>query len=209
VTGGRKLGGRHRCLDARARGSSSVEDDEGVEMTTMIHAARRAALGDLTGALDRAVRGHASDEATAEAVSRALAPYLGATGLLTDEQREGDPERYRQHVLHVADDGAFSLVALVWLPGQATPVHDHVCWCVVGVHEGEEEEVRYVLDGDRLVVTEQLVNPTGDVSIALPPGDIHLVRNAGTDLAISLHVYGADLRHTGTSIRRRYDQPVG
>jgi len=178
-------------------------------MTTMIHAARRAALGDLTGALDRAVRGHASDEATAEAVSRALAPYLGATGLLTDEQREGDTERYRQHVLHVADDGAFSLVALVWLPGQATPVHDHVCWCVVGVHEGEEEEVRYVLDGDRLVVTEQLVNPTGDVSIALPPGDIHLVRNAGTDLAISLHVYGADLRHTGTSIRRRYDQPVG
>jgi 3-mercaptopropionate dioxygenase len=177
-------------------------------MTTLTHPARLATLSELTSDLDRAVRGHASDEATAEAVSRALAPYLGAEGLLTDEQRLGDPERYRQHVLHVADDGAFSVVALVWLPGQATPIHDHVTWCVVGVHEGEEEEIRYALDGDRLVVTEQLVNPRGDVSIALPPGDIHLVRNAGSDLAVSLHVYGADLRRTGTSIRRRYDHPV-
>jgi len=174
----------------------------------MRRTARRTTLADLTADLDRAVRGHGSEAATAEAVSRALTPYLGAEGLLTPEQREGDPERYRQHVLHVADDGAFSLVALVWLPGQATPVHDHVCWCVVGVHEGEEEEIRYALDGDRLVVTEQLVNPLGEVSVALPPGDIHLVRNAGTDLAVSLHVYGADLRHTGTSIRRRYDLPV-
>src|SRR3954447_8055780 len=86
------------------------------EMTTMTHTARRAALSDLTADLDRAVRGHASDVASAEAVSRALAPYLGAEGLLTDEQRLGDPDRYRQHVLHVADDGAFSVVALVWLP---------------------------------------------------------------------------------------------
>jgi predicted metal-dependent enzyme (double-stranded beta helix superfamily) len=144
-----------------------------------------------------------------DAVSAALEPALCDETLLHPDQCVGDPAEYRQHLLHVAEDGAFSLVALVWLPGQATPIHDHVCWCVVGVHEGEEEEIRYAVDHDRLVVTEQLVNPTGDVSIALPPGDIHLVRNAGTELAVSLHVYGADLRQTGTSIRRRYDQPVG
>jgi 3-mercaptopropionate dioxygenase len=167
-----------------------------------------ATLADLTADLDRAVRGHRSDADTTASVASALTPYLGADGLLTPEQREGDPDRYRQHLLHVAEDGAFSVVALVWLPGQATPVHDHVCWCVVGVHEGEEEEVRYALHGRRLVVTEELVNPRGDVSVALPPGDIHLVRNAGGDLAVSLHVYGADLRDTGTSIRRRYDLPV-
>jgi predicted metal-dependent enzyme (double-stranded beta helix superfamily) len=185
--------------------------DEETEMSTMTcpapRTARRRSLADLSADLDRAVRVPGSEAATAEAVSRALAPYLGAEGLLTAEQREGDPERYRQHVLHVADDGAFSLVALVWLPGQATPVHDHVCWCVVGVHEGEEEEIRYAVEGDRLVATERLVNARGEVSVALPPGDIHLVRNAGSDLAVSLHVYGADLRQTGTSIRRRYDLP--
>jgi predicted metal-dependent enzyme (double-stranded beta helix superfamily) len=165
-------------------------------------------LADLRADLDRAVRGHRSDADTAEAVSRALAPYLGAEGLLTTEQRVGDPEGYRQHVLHVADDGAFSLVALVWLPGQATPIHDHLSWCVVGVHEGDEEEVRYAVHADRLVTTEQLVNPRGSVSVALPPGDIHLVRNAGTGLAVSLHVYGVDVRRTGNSIRRLYDLPV-
>jgi predicted metal-dependent enzyme (double-stranded beta helix superfamily) len=170
--------------------------------------AQTASLTDLTADLDRAVRGHGSDAATADSVARALTPYLGADGLLTPEQREGDPDRYRQHLLHVADDGAFSVVALVWLPGQATPIHDHVCWCVVGVHEGDEEELRYRVADGRLVTTERLVNPRGEISVALPPGDIHLVRNASDDLAVSLHVYGADLSVTGTSIRRRYDLPV-
>jgi predicted metal-dependent enzyme (double-stranded beta helix superfamily) len=166
------------------------------------------ALTELTADLDRAVRGHRTDAETAAAVARALTPYLGADGLLTPEQREGDPARYRQHLLHVADDGAFSVVALIWLPGQATPIHDHVCWCVVGVQEGDEEELRYRLDGKRLVTTERLVNPRGSVSVALPPGDIHLVRNAGDDVAVSLHVYGADLSVSRTSIRRRYTLPV-
>jgi predicted metal-dependent enzyme (double-stranded beta helix superfamily) len=179
-------------------------------MTTMTHAARRAALGDLTGALDRAVRGHASDEATAEAVSLALAPYLGASGLLTDEQRQGDPERYRQHLLHVAEDGAFSLVALVWLPGQATPIHDHVCWCVVGVWRGLERETTYKLYGDGvspyLVPHGSAASHPGDVSVLVPPEeDIHLVENAGDAVAISLHVYGDDISVLGTSINHRFE----
>jgi predicted metal-dependent enzyme (double-stranded beta helix superfamily) len=44
--------------------------------------------------------------------------------------------------------------------------------------------------------------------MVVPPGDIHRVRNAGDDVAISLHVYGADLRIHGNSIRREYDLPV-
>lgn len=177
-------------------------------MCTPIQVGTRPTLARLADDLDRAVRGHRTDALTADAVAAALTPYLGAADLLTPEQRQGDPERYRQHLLHVADDGAFSLVALVWLPGQATPVHDHICWCVVGVHEGDEEELRYRLERGSLSRTERLINARGEVSVALPPGDIHLVRNAGDDVAISLHVYGADLSVRGTSIRRRYDLPV-
>ena len=33
-----------------------------------------------------------------------------------------------------ASDASLSLYALVWLPGQWTPVHDHGSWGVVGVH---------------------------------------------------------------------------
>jgi predicted metal-dependent enzyme (double-stranded beta helix superfamily) len=158
--------------------------------------------------LDEAVRGAPAGAPTVAAVEAALRPWLGRDDLLGAEQRVGDPSRYRQHLLHVADDGAFSLVGLVWLPGQATPIHDHLSWCVVGVHQGAEYETRYRLDGDRLVTDGTAIAYVGDVAGLLPPGDIHRVENHGSELAISLHVYGADLRATGSSIRRRYDLPV-
>lgn len=167
-------------------------------------------LADLVADVTQVVTAHPrGGVATGGAVAEALAPYLGAEGLLTSEQCKGDASCYRQHLLHVADDGAFSVVALVWLPGQVTPIHDHLCWCVVGVHQGREHETRYRVDGDRLTETETLVNPSGSTSVVVPPGDIHRVRNAGADVAISLHVYGSDLRIHGTSIRREYDLPVG
>jgi len=163
-------------------------------------------LTGLVSDLARAVRGSAPGRPTVEAVATALRPALGDPSLLRADQRVGDPAAYRQHLLHVADDGAFSLVALVWLPGQATPIHDHLSWCVVGVHEGAEHETRYRrTPAGRLVVTGSAVALAGDVDGLLPPGDIHRVTNAGADLAVSLHVYGADLSLVGSSIRRRYD----
>ncbi|MER5256632.1 MULTISPECIES: cysteine dioxygenase family protein [unclassified Streptomyces] len=151
---------------------------------------------------------------TAYLVAERLAPHLGAPDLLADEQCEGDPERYRQHLLHAEHDGSFSVVGLVWLPGQHTPVHDHVSWCVTGVHEGDEHERRYRLlpatsgAPARLVATEDLVNRQGTVCGFAPPGDIHRVWNAGTGRAISLHVYGADISRLGTSVRRVYELPA-
>ena len=50
--------------------------------------------------------------------------------------------------------------------------------------------------------------PAGSVAALTPPGDIHLVTNPGPGIAISIHVYGADIRERGTSIRRRYDLEV-
>ncbi|MTE22235.1 cysteine dioxygenase [Streptomyces sp. TRM43335] len=152
---------------------------------------------------------------TAYLVGERLAPHLGADDLLLPAQREGDPGRYRQHLLHAETDGGFSIVALVWLPGQRTPVHDHVSWCVTGVHEGEEHERRYRLvpaaapgDRARLVATEDVVNPRGAVCGFAPPGDIHRVWNGCSHKAVSLHVYGADVSRLGTSVRRVYDLPA-
>jgi len=173
--------------------------------TALLH----TSLQHLVDDLDDAVRGSAPGAAPVAAVEAALQPHLGRDDLLTPGQRVGDPSRYRQHLLHVAEDGAFSVVALVWLPGQATPIHDHLSWCVVGVHQGAEYETRYRLVGDRLVTDGTAVAYVGDVAGLLPPGDIHKVENAGRGVAVSLHVYGADLSATGSSIRRRYDLPVG
>lgn len=154
-------------------------------------------------------------DVTAYLVGEKLAPHLGTPGLLTDAQSQGDPERYRQHVLHAESDGSFSLVALVWLPGQRTSIHDHVSWCVTGVHQGEEHERRYRLlpaettgEAARLVATEDVVNPEGSVCGFAPPGDIHRVWNGGDATAISIHLYGADISRLGSSVRRVYDLPA-
>ncbi|KUJ64996.1 cysteine dioxygenase [Streptomyces albus subsp. albus] len=150
---------------------------------------------------------------TAYLVGERLAPHLGTPDLLTEEQQVGDPERYRQHILHAEHDGSFSIVALVWLPGQRTTIHDHVSWCVAGVHQGQESEDRYRLVSDgtssRLIPTETVVNPQGSVCGFAPPGDIHRVFNACDGTAISLHIYGADIARLGSSVRRVYECPAG
>ena len=166
------------------------------------------ALVELVDRLDAAVRPPSHSLDVPNAVGEALRPFLGRPGLLTPEQEAGDPRRYRTHLLHVPDDGSYSLVAAVWRPGQHTPVHDHIAWCVVGVHRGEEHEIRYRLVGGHLVEDGHTVAPCGEVTVLTPPGDILAVVNDGATVAASLHVYGADLRHRGTSVRRCYDLPV-
>lgn len=180
-------------------------------MSTTTQSRAGSALAHLVADVDDAVRRFDGEHsmATVNAVVQALKAHIHRTDLLSEDQRVGDPARYRQHLLHVADDGAFSLVALVWLPGQETPIHDHLSWCVVGVHQGAEAEVRYrLVDDAYLVEEEHRSSPTGSVDGLLPPADIHLVRNAGAGTAISLHVYGADLRVSTSSIRRTYDLPI-
>ncbi|MDH6144406.1 MULTISPECIES: cysteine dioxygenase family protein [Kitasatospora] len=157
-------------------------------------------------------RGLAPD-LTAYLVGERLRERLGRPDLLTAAQCEPDPERYRQHLLHTEEDGSFSVIALVWLPGQRTGIHDHVCWGVAGVHQGQETERRYRLVPDgpcaQLLPTGELVGDVGSVSAFTPPGDIHRVRNAGSELAVSIHIYGADVRRLGSSVRRMYPSLAG
>jgi predicted metal-dependent enzyme (double-stranded beta helix superfamily) len=147
---------------------------------------------------------------TAQLVASALERNLPSPRILTAEQRAGDPESYKSEVLHSEPDGGFSIVALVWLPGQVTPIHDHVTWCVFGVIQGTECEELFELHRPRkrLVEAGHRVNRTGEVSGFAPPGDIHRVRNGGDVTAISIHIYGTDVARIGSSVRRHYDLPV-
>lgn len=170
-----------------------------------------ARVEQLAGQVRSVVSRGLSPRATAEAVAARLAGHLWAPNLLTAEQCVGDPDGYRQHLLYAEHDGSFSIVALVWLPGHATPVHDHVAWCATGVHRGQETERRYRLvpgSPARLVATAELVSPQGTVSGFAPPGDIHEVWNGSAHKAISLHVYGADISRIGSSVRRVYEIPL-
>ena len=75
--------------------------------------------------------------------------------------------------------------------------------------QGTEYEERYLLhDSGHLKPSGTATNFVGDVSGRAPPGDIHRVRKADAETAISLHIYGTDIGRLGGSIRRVYDLPI-
>jgi len=107
---------------------------------------------------------------------------------------------YARNLVYDAPDASLSLYALVWLPGQWTPVHDHGSWGVVGVVEGVLEERSYVrLSPDRgadeaieLARGGTILLGRGSVTSFVPnPDHIHVTGvPAGRPRAVSLHLYG-------------------
>jgi predicted metal-dependent enzyme (double-stranded beta helix superfamily) len=162
----------------------------------------------LTAAIRRAVRSGGSWQESADRVVAALRGRLPGPGLLSAEQLVGDPSGYQTHLVHAEPDGSFSVVVMVWRPGQRTPVHDHLTWCVTAVLQGTEYEEVFANRGDHLETVGRNANPVGTVSGFAPPGDIHQVTNIGDAVAVSMHVYGTDITRVGSSVRRVYDLPV-
>ena len=177
---------------------------------TLASAVRSRCPAGLLAAIRGATAQHADWARTAGMVADRLRHHLPGPEILTAGEREGSPDGYVAHTLHVEPDGGFSVLAVVWRPGQQTPIHDHVTWCVVGVLRGAEHEELFALrDGDTaLARVGRRVNAVGEVGGFAPPGDIHRVTNRGPGVAISMHVYGADIARLGNSVRRTYDLPV-
>ncbi|HSI61172.1 MAG TPA: cysteine dioxygenase [Ideonella sp.] len=114
------------------------------------------------------------------------------------------PERYRQYALHRDPAGRFAVVSFVWGPGQATPIHDHTVWGLIGMLRGAEysQGYRYVGPNRLVPAGEPLRIAAGQVEAVSPRlGDIHRVHNAFDDrVSISIHVYGADIGSIPRSI---------
>jgi predicted metal-dependent enzyme (double-stranded beta helix superfamily) len=140
-------------------------------------------MTDLTDGIRTAICEHADWDTTAQLVADQLRKYLPDPDVLTAEQRLGSPDGYTSHQLHIEPDGSFSIIAVVWRPGQLTRIHDHLTWCVVGVIQGTEQEELF------------------DADLNL----IDRVHNTSDETAISIHVYGTDVSRTGSSVRRFYN----
>jgi 3-mercaptopropionate dioxygenase len=159
-------------------------------------------LAPLVGGIRTAVDRHADGAETAQLVAETLRRHLPSPDVLTAQQRLGSPDGYRSYPLYAEPDGSFSIVGLVWRPGQLTRIHDHVTWCAFAVVQGIEQEELFDAD---LNLVGRSVNHVGDVSGFAPPGDIHRVHNTSDETSISIHVYGTDVTRIGTSARRYYD----
>jgi 3-mercaptopropionate dioxygenase len=169
-------------------------------MTTT--ATETSELTALISSVRDAIGRHSDWNQTAQHVGAGLRSNFPSPDVLTAEQRLGSPDSYQSHTLHVEPDGSFSIIAVVWRPGQLTRIHDHVTWCVVGVLQGVEHEELF--DADLRLIGES-DNHVGEVSAFAPPGDIHRVHNTFDETAISLHIYGTDVTRIGSSVRRYYD----
>lgn len=146
-----------------------------------------------------------------ETAKKGSPEFLNQVGsLLAELIREDDwlppscavphPQYYQQYCLHRDPQSRFSVVSFVWGPGQATPVHDHTIWGVIGMLRGQEHSQRYVIGSDGIPSPEgplEILSP-GDTSIvSAHHGDIHQVMNAHLDqVSISIHVYGGDIGST-------------
>src|SRR5690606_27717533 len=101
----------------------------------------------------------------------------------------------------------FSVLALVWRAGQASPVHSHTGWCVVGVLEGTVEEVRYRRESAAHATTVTEIGrtrhgPSGVTYMPVDPDAIHRLANHSASMAVTLHVYGRDLSRDANAITR-------
>lgn len=138
------------------------------------------------------------DEATVLQQGGALlAALVAQDDWLPDDFAQAHPERYQQYLLHADPREHFSVVSFVWGPGQATPIHNHTVWGLIGMLRGAERAQPYARDqaGHWLPTgTAQELRPGQIEAVSPTLGDVHLVSNALSDqTSISIHVYGANI----------------
>lgn len=138
----------------------------------------------------------------------ALAPLM--LDLIDQADEFLEPRHYRstgagytRNLVYEAADKSLSLYALVWLPGQWTPVHDHGSWGVVGVLEGVLEERSYVRSSPDRGADEEIDLARGGIvllrkgavtSFVPNPDHIHVTGvPAERPRAVSLHLYGRSM----------------
>lgn len=127
-----------------------------------------------------------------------VAALLGLVSL-PDRFRVALPDRYARRLIYEDSATGISAIAMVWAPGQSTPLHDHSgLWGVEAVLAGEIETVPYDLIGhdnghyhfhprpaERVTV--------GATSYVMPPFEHHITRNASRQVAITLNIYGGEM----------------
>jgi predicted metal-dependent enzyme (double-stranded beta helix superfamily) len=133
-----------------------------------------------------------------------LARLVARDDWLPSDYAQPHPEHYQQYLLHADSAERFCVVSFVWGPGQATPIHDHTVWGLIGMLRGQEYAQNYRRDaaGHWLADGPELGLWPGQVEAVSPAiGDVHRVRNAYSDqTSISIHVYGANIGAVARSV---------
>jgi predicted metal-dependent enzyme (double-stranded beta helix superfamily) len=153
--------------------------------------------------LDAAVADR-NDEVCVHKVKAALVDAI-ASGEIVLPTRflEPTPDRYARRLVHRDPAGRYTVIVMVWGPGQGTPLHDHAgIWCVECVLQGRILVTSYAVRGgdpDRGVVTferqAEIVAGPGEAGALIPPFEYHVLANAQPASSVTIHVYGGEMTH--------------
>lgn len=144
--------------------------------------------------------------ALSAAAKASLRGYVCNPAILSVEHKEGSATNYRRHLLYAAEDRSFSILALIWNPGQCTPIHGHTAWGAAGVYEGNPycESYSMVENGRKTIelrhnMTMRL-QPSDIATVEPGIDDAHRIGNDGVSRCITIHIYGRDLLASPGSI---------
>src|SRR5450830_1488062 len=99
-----------------------------------------------------------------------LAALVAHDDWLPADLSQPHPEHYQQYLLYADARENFSVVAVALNTNQATPIHNHTVWGLIGMLPGQVDAVSPHI------------------------GDVHRVSNVLADqVSISIHVYGANI----------------
>jgi predicted metal-dependent enzyme (double-stranded beta helix superfamily) len=166
----------------------------------MAMTARPAKVDELIRRLDRAVATDDVDDLCRN-VKSVLADVVSSGEQFVDVALlKPAPDRYARRLMHRDPGGRYSVVVMVWGPGQGTPLHDHAgVWCVECVYRGRIRVTSFDLESDAEVeplrfTPESLVFAgVGEAGHLIPPFEYHMIENADPAPSVTLHVYGGEL----------------
>ena len=110
---------------------------------------------------------------------------------------------YTRHLVYADELGRYSIMLLVWHPGQHSPVHGHNTWCAYRVLQGSLTERHYTWHADRgsARLCGQVMRQRGDTATAPAGlGHIHRLGNESDRVAVSLHIYGVAREQIATHV---------
>lgn len=168
-------------------------------------------LREFVAETEKIVRSYSTESEILRGIRPLMKEVLEGPSIPGEAFRERS-DRFANNLIYAPKDRVFSVNGAVWLPGQTTPIHDHLTWAMVGLYDGEEHESIYRRTDDHsnpnmamLEKVSERINGKGHIT-TLGEAGIHRIDNVSNLPSRSIHVYGIDI---GAAERHSYDPVTG
>jgi predicted metal-dependent enzyme (double-stranded beta helix superfamily) len=157
---------------------------------------------DLVRLLDQAVAACDDDSRCTGVMEALMEAVSDGASFLPEEFLAPVEPGYARRLLHKSPNGCYSVVVMVWGPGQSTPLHDHSgMWCVECVYQGQilvrnyervanRDSAQGIMDFE---AREEVVAGIGEAGKLIPPFEYHTIGNVESEPAVTIHVYGGEI----------------